>query len=195
MFCEFACVIIPLYCCFSEFHSSVLVIQERDEAGCITPLPARVSKTHTTQVQRVGVPVIVQFSHPRPPPLRSRGKGTKLLIQLLYDLCQITVYRGVFCPLYFSPFHTCKLFRLVLNSPRQGCVLFSIFKEKFALCNICPLTMWGQKKWGWGCLFSPGCSIISLSLTLSVPSYPKLHIATARSNFSIIASFQLKWWL
>ena len=101
MFCEFACVIIPLYCCFSEFHSSVLVIQERDEAGCITPLPARVSKTHTTQVQRVGLPVIVQFSHPQPPPLRSRGKGTKLLIQLLYDFCHSI--QGFLSPVFFTP--------------------------------------------------------------------------------------------
>lgn len=175
MFCEFACVIIPLYCCFSEFHSSVLVIQERDEAGCITPLPAWVSKTHTTQVQRVGVPVIVQFSHPRPPPLRSRGKGTKLLIQLLYDLCQITVYRSVFCPLVFftpcifSPFHTCKLLGLVLYSPRQLVFCLSIFKEKFALCYICPLTMWGQKNEGGGVYFPLG-AVLCLSLKKSVKS-------------------------
>ena len=34
-----------------------------------------------------------------------------------------------------------------------------------------------------------------LDLTLSTPSYPKMHIGIAPSNFSIIVSFQLKWWL
>ena len=36
---------------------------------------------------------------------------------------------------------------------------------------------------------------IQCFLTLSAPSYPKLHIATLQSNLSIIASFWLNWWL
>ena len=35
------------------------------------------------------------------------------------------------------------------------------------------------------------CKITEYTLTLLVPSYPKLHIATAPSNLSIIASYKI----
>lgn len=37
--------------------------------------------------------------------------------------------------------------------------------------------------------------LIQCFFTLLVPSFPKLHISTLQSNFSIIASLWLKWWL